>query len=92
MTAFEPEFPVGEHVLPAMVSHEGEEVLYLLDGKLEFLIGNDIVLMERGDCIHFKCERPHMGRNIGSKIARLLMVVSSGTPIKRRFTGTGKDS
>lgn len=56
MTAFEPEFPVGEHVLPAMVSHEGEEVLYLLDGKLEFLIGNDIVLMERGDCIHFKSE------------------------------------
>lgn len=87
ITAFELEFAVGDQAGMALVSHEGEEILYLLEGKIEFQIGNDRLVMERGDCIHFNCEKPHRGRNIGSKVARLLMVVSSASSIKRRFKG-----
>ncbi len=85
LAAFELEFPANQEKQPTLVSHEGEEVLYMLDGKLEFHIGDDVLILERGDCLHFNCEKPHMGRNIGAKTARLMMVVSSASPIKRRF-------
>lgn len=85
LAAFELEFPANQENQPVLVAHEGEEVLYMLEGKLEFQIGDATLVLERGDCVHFDCEKPHMGRNIGNKTARLLMVVSSASPIKRRF-------
>jgi transcriptional regulator with XRE-family HTH domain len=76
MSAFELTFPPGEKVHPKLVKHEGEEVLYLLDGTIEFAIGSDTFVMNAGDCVHFNCEQPHMGRNVGKKPARLLMIVT----------------
>jgi transcriptional regulator with XRE-family HTH domain len=76
MSAFELTFPPGGKVPPKLVKHEGEEVLYLLEGTIEFVIGDESFVMNPGDCVHFDCEKPHMGRNIGKKPARLLMVVT----------------
>jgi transcriptional regulator with XRE-family HTH domain len=76
MSAFELTFPPGEKVHPKLVKHEGEEVLFLLEGTIEFVIGADTFVMNPGDCVHFNCEHPHMGRNIGKTPARLLMVVT----------------
>ena len=76
MSAFELMFPPGEKIHPKLVKHEGEEVLYLLEGTIEFTIGEESFVMKPGDCVHFNCEQPHMGRNIGDKPARLLMVVT----------------
>lgn len=81
MSAFELTFPPGETMQPRLVTHEGEEVLYLLEGRIEFHIGADSFVMQRGDCVHFNCDKPHMGRNIGKVPARLLMVV---TPMNSR--------
>jgi transcriptional regulator with XRE-family HTH domain len=85
LEAFELEFPVGAHKEILLVAHEGEEVLFLLSGKIEFQIGSDRFLMEEGDCVHFDCEQPHMGRNIGAEPARMLMVVATSRAAARRF-------
>ena len=76
MSAFELTFPPGDKVQPKLVKHEGEEVLYLLEGTIEFTIGSESFVMNPGDCVHFNCEQPHMGRNIGKTPARLLMIVT----------------
>ena len=76
LNAFVLTFPPGEKTEPKLLTHEGEEVLYLLEGTIEFRIGEDRFVMTAGDCVHFNCEEPHMGRNVGKSPARLLMVVT----------------
>lgn len=77
MSAFELTFPPqSKSAPPQLVTHPGEEVLYLLEGTIEFQIGGDTFVMNAGDCVHFDCEHPHMGRNVGKTPARLLMVVT----------------
>jgi quercetin dioxygenase-like cupin family protein len=76
LNAFVLTFPPGETTQPKLLTHEGEEVLYLLEGTIEFQIGDDRFVMKPGDCVHFNCEKPHMGRNVGKSPARLLMVVT----------------
>lgn len=84
MSAFELTFPPGEEMHPNLVTHHGEEVLYLLEGTIEFQIGKDTFVMQPGDCAHFNSETPHMGRSIGDRPARLLMVV---TPVDAMTRG-----
>lgn len=74
--AFELEFPADAAEAMPPVSHEGEEFLYLLSGRIEFRVGPDRFVMQAGDSLHFNCQEPHMGRAVGDRPARLLMVVS----------------
>jgi transcriptional regulator with XRE-family HTH domain len=80
LNAFVLTFPPGAREQPKLLVHEGEEILYVLEGSIEFQIGEDRFVMEPGDCVHFNCETPHMGRNVGSSPARLLMVVTPVNP------------
>jgi transcriptional regulator with XRE-family HTH domain len=84
MIAFELSFPPGQRLKPPLVTHGGEEVLYLLEGTIEFQIGPDTILMNAGDCVHFNSDQPHMGRNVGKRQARLLMVLSTTKPAGHR--------
>lgn len=81
MSAFELSFPPEAEEQPTLLTHDGEEVLYLIEGSIEFHIGEDSFVMNAGDCVHFNCSKPHMGRNIGKNAARLLMIV---TPMHSR--------
>jgi transcriptional regulator with XRE-family HTH domain len=76
LDAFELEFPVAAKEEMPLVAHAGEEFLYLLAGRIEFRIGEDRFAMQAGDSLHFDCSQPHMGRNLGTTPARLLMIVS----------------
>lgn len=76
LSTFVLEFPVTSDTSVNLLSHEGEEVLYILEGRVEFQIGQDSFVLEAGDCVHLKGERPHMGRNVGTSVARMLMVVT----------------
>lgn len=76
LSAFFLEFPVTSEIDVKLLAHEGEEVLYILDGRIEFQIGAERLILEAGDCVHLVGEKPHMGRNIGKKPARMLMVVT----------------
>jgi len=76
LDAFELTYPVGAPREMALVSHGGEEMLYLIAGLVEFQVGTARFLMEPGDCLHLDCTKPHMGRNAGDVPARMLMVVA----------------
>lgn len=76
LDAFELEFPVAAKEEMPLVAHPGAEFLYLLAGRIEFRIGEDRFAMQAGDSLHFDCGQPHMGRNLGTTPARLLMIVS----------------
>ncbi|WP_084251863.1 XRE family transcriptional regulator [Bradyrhizobium sp. AT1] len=76
LNAFLLEFPVVSEIDVKLLSHEGEEVLYILEGRIEFQIGADRLTLDAGDCVHLLGDKPHMGRNVGNKPAKMLMVVT----------------
>jgi len=57
-----------------LVSHEGEEVAYILEGEVEFLVGDEHFLLKAGDSICYRSEKPHGYRNGGAEHARLIVV------------------
>lgn len=73
---FELEYPPGKGEESAAYSHEGEEVLYLLGGEIEFTIDGEQLSLRRGDCVQFDARQPHGGRNPGKVPAKMLMIVA----------------
>ena len=59
---------------PAIFQHEGEEFLYVLEGKHEFTYDGKTYIMEKGDSIYYDANVPHTGKSIGKKRAILLAV------------------
>jgi quercetin dioxygenase-like cupin family protein len=59
------------------LSHEGEELVYVLEGKLEFCLVNEKVVLEKGDFMYFDSAELHSGKSIGTKNAKLLVVMYS---------------
>jgi transcriptional regulator with XRE-family HTH domain len=57
--------------------HDGEEFLYVLDGKLEFFYKGESHILQEGDFVYFDADKPHSGRSLGKKEARLLIVIYS---------------
>lgn len=55
--------------------HEGEEFIYVLEGRHELIYDGKTYLMEAGDSVYFDAGVPHTGRAIGRKGAKLLAVM-----------------
>jgi transcriptional regulator with XRE-family HTH domain len=64
----------------AMVQTDAYEFKYILKGKVEYTIGNEIFIMEAGDSIFFDATEPHNPKNIGTTEAQLLVVYVFNTP------------
>lgn len=60
---------------PVIFVHPGEEMIYVLQGKMEFTYGEDIFLMEEGDSIYLDATVPHGGRNVADTELKVLMVI-----------------
>jgi transcriptional regulator with XRE-family HTH domain len=88
LNAFELIFPVGDSREFGLLTHEGQELLYVLDGKIEFQVGSSIFEMVRGDCLHLSSKQPHKGRTIGATPARALMMVTPWISFEDRFVTT----
>jgi len=54
------------------VAHEGEEILYVLEGSITQRLDNEEMVMNAGDSLHFRGNRPHAWSNHTDKPARLL--------------------
>jgi len=54
------------------VSHEGEEIVYVLEGELVVRVEPDEVVLRGGDAFHFRGTRPHSWWNSSDATARLL--------------------
>ncbi|MGZ5907919.1 MAG: helix-turn-helix domain-containing protein [Reyranella sp.] len=54
------------------VSHEGEEMIYMLAGELTVRVEPDEMLLSPGDGFHFRGNRPHAWWNATDQAVRLL--------------------
>ena len=54
------------------VSHEGEEILYVLEGTITQSLDDEEIEMTAGDSLHFRGNRPHAWRNHSGRPAKLL--------------------
>ncbi|MDJ0362275.1 XRE family transcriptional regulator [Rhodococcus sp. H29-C3] len=60
--------------------HSGEEWLYILHGSVEVTIGNEQVLLESGDALHFPSLNAHSVRGLGNTSTRALLVSAASSP------------
>ena len=61
----------------AAFKHRGQEMLLILEGKMEYFIGNKRFLLEEGDCIYFDSSLEHWGNNIGDSDVKSLLIIYS---------------
>lgn len=54
--------------------HAGEEVGYILDGKLELVVDGEEFILSRGDSFFFHSNLPHSYRAAGAKPCRIIWV------------------
>lgn len=57
-----------------LISHEGEEVGYLIEGEIELMVGDKVYRLSDGDSFAFRSEIPHGYRNCGNAEARIVWV------------------
>lgn len=60
---------------PVLHSHEGQEMNYLLSGKLRFYIDDIAYELNPGDCVYFDASHPHAERAVGDEEAQFIAVV-----------------
>jgi len=65
----------GDMVEPT--SHDGEEFIFVLDGRMEALVGEAREVLEPGDSIYYDSTEPHLLRPVGDTPARILAVIYS---------------
>lgn len=56
------------------ISHEGEEVGYVIEGRVELKLDDEVHLLGPGDAFHFRSNRDHGYRNVGDGRARIFWV------------------
>jgi len=57
--------------------HDNEEMIFIIEGKLEFKYGGDKIILEKGDCVYFNGKISHGGRALNHKGAKALIVQST---------------
>jgi transcriptional regulator with XRE-family HTH domain len=55
--------------------HEGEEILFVLEGTMKFFHGTEEFIVEEGDCIYFDSKFPHFGESLGNEEVKCFMVI-----------------
>jgi transcriptional regulator with XRE-family HTH domain len=67
--------------------HEGEEFVYLLDGRVGFEVVVDgkpqFFILEPGDSLYFDSSLPHHGRSLRGQSKALIVVAEAGTRNQR---------
>jgi mannose-6-phosphate isomerase-like protein (cupin superfamily) len=61
----------------ATFKHDGEEFMYVLEGRHEFTYDGKKYVLKSGDSIYFDSRVPHSGRSLGDRKARILTVIYS---------------
>jgi len=66
---------VGSHGERAVAHHAGEELIFVLEGRVQVQFGEHSVVLERDDSVRFPGYLPHSLRALGRKAARALVVI-----------------
>lgn len=67
----------------AMHTHPGEEIIYVIEGTLEYDIGGKVTRVKAGDVLFVPAGTPHTAKNIGATNAAELAtyIVEKGRPL-----------
>jgi transcriptional regulator with XRE-family HTH domain len=57
-------------------SHAGEEMLFVINGRIAIKLGGEELTLSKGDCLYFSSETPHEVRSLGRQRAEILVVVA----------------
>ena len=76
MTAAYSVAEVGASSGRKQMSHRGEELVYCLQGKMEFRVNDKTYVLNQGDSLHFRTHRGHSWKNIGNVPAKLVWVLA----------------
>lgn len=60
---------------PSPMRHPGEELVIVLEGRMEFTVAGEPHELGPGDSIHFRTVRPHSWRNPGDEPVRAIWLV-----------------
>lgn len=69
----------GPHTSPGF-QYDGEEFLYVMEGRLEFFCGENRYELAPGDCLFVDGNLPHGGRALGQEKCVALLVVVPRNP------------
>jgi transcriptional regulator with XRE-family HTH domain len=61
--------------------HPGDELIYLIEGRLQVTIVDDVYNLEAGDSLSFKSHLPHRWDNVGESDAKVIWTLSPFTII-----------
>lgn len=61
--------------VPPQRSHEGYEWMYVLDGRLRLVLGDDDIVLVPGEIAEFDTRTPHAFTNPGDTVAELLILM-----------------
>jgi transcriptional regulator with XRE-family HTH domain len=57
-----------------LLQHQGEELVFMLSGDLEFSVDGTAYRLRKGDTLHFRTDRPHRWVNAGTAPAEAVWV------------------
>ncbi|HUL29911.1 MAG TPA: FAD-binding protein [Thermodesulfobacteriota bacterium] len=55
--------------------HPGEEFIFVYNGELELTLGNKVIILKRGETIHFDSETKHKLRNMSDEKCELIVTL-----------------
>jgi transcriptional regulator with XRE-family HTH domain len=65
--------PTSQDEAPS--THEGEEFIYVLEGEIEVLLGENREVLQQEDSIYYDSSLPHRVRALGEQNARIVAVL-----------------
>jgi quercetin dioxygenase-like cupin family protein len=75
MEPFLVEFSLEADEPPRPMKHDGEEFLHIMEGEVEFISGDERVILHAGDSIYYYSSTPHYLRGIGTVTPRAVAVL-----------------
>jgi transcriptional regulator with XRE-family HTH domain len=69
-------YPVINKTPTKLYEHPGEEFIFVIKGKIDFVYGKKIIRLDQGDAIHFDPAIPHRIRNAGSTKSECLVIIT----------------
>ncbi|MBW1713026.1 MAG: helix-turn-helix transcriptional regulator [Deltaproteobacteria bacterium] len=76
LKAFDITIPQGAPVREGLgYRHQGEEFAYVLEGQVEYTVGENVSRLGPGESVHFNSNIPHNLTNVGDEEAHLLVIL-----------------
>jgi len=89
MEPFIATFPnsISEDVL---FEHEGEELIFVVSGRVRFTVADEVFLLQTGDSLFFDATLPHRGESVAGDAKALIIVVGPNASDGDGSRGRGK--